>query len=171
MDLDSRQTRRLYLAGTVAFPTPFPTAGSISIEDGSLFYSGVPQGTAFVVVQEESGRTRAAIRLVREDDVAAIFFPGVWVETEGKSVFRFAKQADDLEQGEWFLNPEINADQISERFSINVRSRDSGARGIAFVPEHLPLMTINERAETAGSAGELSTRWIDKMGCDCPCRW
>jgi hypothetical protein len=39
MDLDLRQTRRLYLAGTVAFPTPFPSSGIISFEAGHLKYT------------------------------------------------------------------------------------------------------------------------------------
>ena len=78
MDLDCRQTRRLYLAGTVAFPTPFPSNGIISFESGNLKYAaGEPAKVkVWVVVQEYSHRDRTIIRAILQEDVAAIFIPG-----------------------------------------------------------------------------------------------
>ena len=78
MDLDYRQTRRLYLAGTVAFPTPYPSSGIISFESGNLKYAaGEPAKVkAWVVVQEYSHRDRTIIRAILQEDVAAIFIPG-----------------------------------------------------------------------------------------------
>ena len=66
MDLDYRQTRRLYLAGTVAFSTPYPSSGIISFEAGNLKYAaGEPaKAKAWVVVQEYSHRDRTIIRAI-----------------------------------------------------------------------------------------------------------
>src|SRR6476646_7953542 len=105
MDLNSRQTRRLFLAGTVALPMPFPATGVISIEDGTLLFSagGQTKPTTFVVVQENSGREPATLRVVLAQDVAAIFFPGAWgIASDQSRVFRFegGGRVEDFEQGE-----------------------------------------------------------------------
>jgi hypothetical protein len=177
MDLDVKQTRRFYLAGTVAFPTPFPSAGGISIEDGSFQFpddgdkenngekkdkennGGKKDKVTFVVVQEKSGVRQATTRVVHKSDVAAIFFPGVWVDTDEGPVFRFAERerVHDLEEGEWFLGPQIKVTKITTRLklaqrNIDITSRDSGVRGIVFVPEHRPVLTVYECAQTAGDA-------------------
>ena len=175
MDLDINQTRRFYLAGTVAFPTPFPSAGGISIEDGSFQLpvdanksnngeKKVKQNNReqtetvpFVVVQENTGLKQVTIRVIRESDVRAIFFPGVWVDTDKGRIFRFAEReyVHDLEEGEWFLGPQINAGEITRRLhlrerGIDITCRDSGVRGIVFVPENQRVVTIHESAQTAG---------------------
>ena len=97
MDLDCRQTRRLYLAGTVAFPTPYPSSGIISLEAGNLKYAaGEPaKATAGVVVQEYSHRDRTIIRAILQDDVAAIFIPG---KRKPNGKFRISRKevVDDL---------------------------------------------------------------------------
>ena len=165
MNLDSRQTRRLYLAGTVAFPTPFPTSGGISFEDGSLLRSdnGEKENVAFVVVQEKTRTEQSTIRVVRKSDVVAMFCPGYWLDTDQGRVFRFFEgdSVYDLEQGEWFLGSDINAPEISTRLKLNtdqhnvdITRRDSGARGLAFVPENSPVITITvtECTQTAGAA-------------------
>lgn len=157
MELSSTLTRRTYLAGAVAFPTPFPSAAGISIEDGERFRSarGADQNATFVIVQERSGPERATIRAVSKHDVAAIFFPGVWEDgREQGRTFRFTDQhgVHDLDAGEWFLNPDIDADAISRRLNINITRRDSGAKGIVFVPQHRPVLTITECTQTAGAA-------------------
>ena len=177
LDLDSKQTRRFYLAGTAAFPTPFPSAGGISIEEGSLLLSDdtdkVNSGekkdkenngdkrerATFVVVQEKTGLEEATIRVVRKSDVAAIFFPGVWVDTDHGPVFRFTERerVHDLEEGEWFLGPQIKAAKITtrlklDRSNVDITRRDSGVRGIVFVPEHRPVLTVSECAQAAGAA-------------------
>ena len=194
MDLDVNQTRRFFLAGTVAFPTPFPTAGGISIEDGNFQLpdnankakNGEKKGkqnngeqmetVPFVVVQENTGLKQATIRVVRESDVRAIFFPGVWVETDKGRMFRFAKReyVDDLEEGEWFLGPQINADEITRRLKLHERGiditcRDSGVRGIVFVPEHRRVVTIHECAQTAGdTAMEIRGNCMTRGNCMIP---
>jgi hypothetical protein len=169
-DLDSRQTRRLFLAGTVAFPMPFPSIGTISIEDGDLLYSpgGQSQPTTFVVVREIPGSERATLRVMQAEDVAAIFFAGGWeTSPDGSRVFRFERggRVEDFEQGEWFLNPEIDAKTIFDRLKIDVKQSDSDARGVVFVPEQRPVLTISEVTQTAGSTGELPYY----RDCECEC--
>jgi hypothetical protein len=173
MDLDSRQSRRLFLAGTVAFPMPFPATGVISIQKGNLHFShgGEPQHATFVVVQEKPGSQRTTLRVIRIEDVAAIFFPGTWQnESASKRVFHFARgdRVEDLEQGEWFLNPEIDAAKIHTRLKIHVTNQDSDARGVVFVPEHRPVLSITEVTQTAGSTGN-DMHVTDLPRCECPC--
>jgi len=195
LDLDIKQTRRFYLAGTVAFPTPFPTAGGISIEqgrfhlpdDGNKGRNGDKKNkqdngegietVPFVVVEENTGLMQSTIRVVRESDVRAIFFPGVWVDTDKGRVFKFAEEeyVHDLEQGQWFLGPQITVDNIIKRLKLDDRGtdigcRDSGVRGIVFVPEHRRVVTIHERAQTAGDAA-MKIRGDCMMRGDCMPRW
>ena len=56
MKLDYRQTRRLYLAGTVAFPSPYPSCGIISFESGNSQYAAIEpaKGKVWVIVQQYS---------------------------------------------------------------------------------------------------------------------
>jgi hypothetical protein len=177
MDLGVKQSRRFYLAGAVAFPTPFPSAGAISIEEGSLLLSGEtdrPNGgekkekeangekrerMTFVVVQEMSRIGEATIRIFRKSDVAAIFFPGFWVDTDKGKVFKFSRRnhVHDLEKGEWFLGPHVKASKITSRLkldqsNIDIADRDSPVRGMVFVPEHLPVLTVYECAQASGDA-------------------
>jgi hypothetical protein len=155
MDLDSKQTRRLYLAGTVAFPTPFPTAGGISVEMGSTSPcpGRSPDLAEFVVIQEKSDHHNSVYRVVRKEDVAAIFFPGDWKNSDRGRVFRFTKRygVRDFERGEWFLASDIDADTISKRFELDIRSRDSGAKGIVFVPRDRAVLTYKVLSQTAGA--------------------
>ena len=74
MNLDFRQTRSLCLAGTAAFPKPFPSARGISIEDGHLSYATGAREAIFVVVQEEFALEHATTRVVIKENVTAIFF-------------------------------------------------------------------------------------------------
>jgi hypothetical protein len=194
LDLDVNQTRRFYLSGTVAFPTPFPTADGISIEDGSFQLpddankwrngekkdkqnNGEQMETVpFVVVQENTGLQQATIRVVRESDVRAIFFPGVWVDTDKGRKFIFAEReyVHDLEQGEWFLGPQITAKEITGRLKLDERGtdiacRDSGVRGIVFVPEHRRVVTIHEFAQTAGDAAtDIRGNYMIRGNCMMP---
>ena len=170
MDLDIRQTRRLYLAGTVPFPMPFPSTGTISIEDGSLLIrSPVTQSarTTFVVVQDRPGGEHSTLRVIRAEDVAAIFFPGAWDNGSDQSrAFRFERggRVEDLEQGEWFLNPEIDAKTISARLNTDIARRDSDARGVVFVPENRPVLSISEVTQTAGSTCDMPAAYSDCEG-------
>lgn len=160
MQLDRRQTRHLFLAGTVAFPISFPSLGTISFEEGSLqLWRDIdPRGQLFVVVQEGYQRKQGVVRAALVEDVAAIFFAG---ERENKddpySRFRFSNsdRADSLENGEWFLDKDISVGTIEDRLKVpkdqlRIMTRASIAKGIIFVPEDRPLLT--QGISTAGDA-------------------
>jgi hypothetical protein len=168
LDLNFQQTRRLSLSGTVPLPTPFPTAENLSVEVGSVSRSksGVKENATFVVVQEKIGLDKTVFHAALKSDVAAIFFPGEWVDGELGRVFRFAEQdgVHDLDQGEWFLGPDLHAGEISRRLGVDIAHRDSGARGIIFVLETKPVLTLGDE-EIVRPAGEIQSTW---SGCD-PC--
>src|SRR6185295_8121585 len=121
MDLDYRQMRRLSLAGTVAFPMPFPTVGTIAIEDGKL--SNSPHGKIdtklLVLVREELTPERARTHIILAEWVTAIFY----FTGEGN-------QVDDFENGEWVLGSPMNADKKADKAKAGVTRRDSVRRGI-----------------------------------------
>ena len=173
LDLDVRRTRSMLLAGTAAFPMPFPSAGSISIEDGSFSFppevaklpveKGKGKGggekkkekedVTFVVVEEKPAIDGGTLRVIRQSDVTAIFFPGVWVDDK---IFRFAEPdgVRDLDEGVWFHGSEVSADRIAARLKLDnqgmdIHCRRSGVRGIVFVGDERPVLTIHERVETA----------------------
>ena len=155
MDLDFRQMRRLSLAGTVAFPMPFPTIGTISIEEGKLANSphGKVETKLLVLVREELAPERARTHIILAEWVAAIFY------FTGNG-----NQVDDFENGEWVLGCPVDADKKSDKAKTGVTHRDTGRRGIAFVQEHRPVLTMDEVAQKACSVG---TRAIGRVfGCD-----
>lgn len=168
MELNTQQTRRLFLAGTVAFPTPYPTVGGVSIELGTLTYSkDAAEEKTFVVVEEQPERTRFATRLILKRDVAAIFFPRARdADCGSDEVFKFSKKyrVDDFERGEWFLTPEICVEAIRTRLKLrdlDIDVRGGAARGVVFVYEDRPVRTVYEITEPAGSVEP--SRW----GCEC----
>ena len=172
MDLDYRQTRRLYLAGTVAFPTPYPSSGIISFESGNLKYAaGEPaKAKVWVVVQEYSHRDRTIIRAILQEDVAAIFIPGTW-KSNGKFRISRKKVVDDLEKGEWFVDSDVNSAAISARLELSngdeITSRDSKLRGIVFVAEKAPVLNISEMIETASATCDID--WPTTMQTETSC--
>jgi hypothetical protein len=151
MDLDFRQMKRLYLAGTVAFPMPFPTVGTISIEEGKLAHSphGKIETKLLVLVREELAPEHARTHVVLAEWVAAIFY----FTGEGNRV-------DDLENGEWVLGPPMKDNRASGKVKGGVIPRDSDRRGIVFVQENRPVLTLDEVAQTASSVGARPAGYI-----------
>jgi hypothetical protein len=166
MDLDARQTRRLFLAGTVAFPTPFPSTGTISFEMGSLKYSrgAEPVATAFVIVQELSRGQRFMSRAIQLEDVSAIFIPGA-KDLAGKFQISSEKCVEDFERGEWLLKPDFKEEVIRRRLDLakgdDITTRDSVLRGVVFVAEAEPVLSVAEVTTTAAEACE------EMNGCCC----
>jgi hypothetical protein len=159
LDLDYRQTRRLYLTGTVAFPTPFPSSGIISFESGNLKYAASEPAKVkdWVVVQECSHHDRTIIRAILQEDVTAIFIPGTR-KSNGK--FRISREAmvDDLEKGEWFVDSDVNSEVIRARLEQSkgeITSRDSKLRGIVFVAQDAHVLNIAEMNETASASCDI----------------
>src|SRR5262245_9836664 len=77
MDLDNRQTRLLFLAGTVSLPTPFPSVGTISFGLGSLTNSPgrKTDSKPVVVVQDRSDRAWTRTHSMLLEHVATVFIP------------------------------------------------------------------------------------------------
>jgi hypothetical protein len=109
------------------------------------------------------------LRIILAKDVAAIFFPGAWeTDSDQSRVFRFKRngRVEDFERGEWFLNPEIDAKKILDKLNSDVTRRDSDARGVVFVPENRPVLSISEVTQTAGSICDVPV----SFGCECECQ-
>src|SRR5262249_54738234 len=127
MDLDARQTRSLLLAGTIPFPAPFPTSGAISLTIGGLKHARDASSKNTELVVSGHGRDNTVERrLMRQIDVAGIFIPGVWDE---RGVFHIANApcVDNFDQGEWFLDADVNAQTIRQR--LKLRDDDDIATG------------------------------------------
>jgi hypothetical protein len=157
MDLDYRQTRRMYLAGTVAFPEPYPSCGIISFEPGESRYPARERakGKSWVVVQEYSDRVWILDRAIRQEDVAAIFVPGTW---RSNGEFRISREAvvDDFDAGEWFVDSDVTAEAITARLKLtnghDITSRHSKLRGILFVAGDAPVLIVAEMSEKASAS-------------------
>jgi hypothetical protein len=147
------------LAGTVAFPTPFPSAGTISLAVGHLTYSPCerPKDRELVIVQDQRDNRRV-VRLMLQEDVSAVLVAGTRDES---GVFRISRKprVDDLEQGEWFLDSDVNAGTIRERLNLqdadDISTPNSILRGIVFVAEDRPIIHTTEIFQTAGEDVEL----------------
>jgi hypothetical protein len=174
MKLDARQTRRLLLAGAVPFPKPYPSIGRISVERTKLVYSRLLNKLKTLIVVQEQHKSDVT-RLFVKSGVAAIFIAGAWVRVSRDGwVFRFSRQhaVHNFERGEWFLGPEISVDAIRTRLKkpkLAIDKRGNPARGIVFVYEDRPVMTVTEVVQTAGSIDPCRT---GRYCCDCdgyPC--
>lgn len=170
MDLTTKQVRRYLLAGTVGFPTPFPSVGTISIEGHRSPYPSGPRDETFVVVQENRGICHALARMILKDQVRAIFVPGeTRYDAQGNpTAFEFAhtRAPVDFDKGTWFVEQEIDAATMAKALSVNeqrIADRDtSPVRGIVFVDEHARVISFLEANETAGGASD----WFPAAGCD-----
>ena len=148
MDLTHQQTRRLFLAGKVAFPTPFPATGTLSFELGMLSYAkGAPRRrTKFVTVQQPSRGDKSVLCTILQRRVAAVFIPGRWSGAK----FRISRKkcVVDWENGEWFLGKDVSAQKVARRLRLSkaddITSRDSMLRGIVFVGEDQSVVKITE---------------------------
>ncbi len=154
MDLDARQTRNLFIAGTVAFPTPYSTTGVISLDVGQLTYSpGEPAKTNDLVISQELRSNRTVVRLMLQQHVSAIFVPGVR-DSAGKFQISDAPRVDSLERGEWFVDTDVNQATVRARLKLkpkdDISTRNSILRGIVYIAQDRPLLRINEVALTAG---------------------
>jgi hypothetical protein len=161
MQLDSRQTRRTFLTGTVSFPVPFPSAGAISFEARDLTYSEGKNTKAkdLVVVQESCHNSLTMARAVLQKHVAAIFVPGI---RGPNNRFQISQQSklDDLEKGEWFVDSDVNTDTIRSRLNWSseddITTRGSVLRGIVFTRKDAPVRSVAEVTETAEASVDIA---------------
>jgi hypothetical protein len=166
MDLDARQTRSFYLAGTVALPKPFPTLGTISFKSGQLTAAPGerPQDKNLVLVNDFQGN-RTIVRLMLQEDVAAIFVPG---ERDGRGAFQPSAHVESIDKGEWFVGSDVNAATIRARLNIaqqiDVASRNSVIKGIVFVGKDRRIFKVTEDSQAAGDDEDP-----DEFYPCCPC--
>jgi hypothetical protein len=170
MSFKNRQVRRFYLTGKVPFPMPFPSAGAISFERAKIQLS--PRGTTkeqhFVIVHEKPTNDCDVARVMRIEDISAIFFPGEFENIDDpNSRFKFspADRVEDFENGAWFFEHDIRVDLIINSLKIKeeeMAGADSSVRGIVFVPEDRPVITRSEVTQAAGA-----TSYVGRSGCDC----
>jgi hypothetical protein len=156
--LDSRQTRRLLLAGTVALPKPFPCTAVVRLEKGSLTLAcgEEPVEEWFVVIREHGDLCRAVTRRVRTSDVVALYFPGGAV-ADGDNDSADQKptdencdcSVDDLDAGLWVLQAEVNRKGVKSRLGVDLSDPASCVQAIVFVRKHAPVYTVTELAQTA----------------------
>ena len=173
VDFDARQTRRFVLAGTVAFPKPYPSIGTISFEKGSFRFSPDhdPKHEDLIVVQERSRGGRLLIRIFLRCHVAAIFVPG-GRSCEGRFRISCKKWASDPRKGEWFLESDVNLDAVRKRLDLgdaDIETRESVLRGIAYAAEHRPVLTVLEESTLAVGSRDLAMIVAGGTSAQCTC--
>src|SRR5688572_18762010 len=118
MDLSARQTRDLFSAGRVAFPTPFLTTGTISVANHQwILARGAASKLREVVTVQEYHHPKTIVRIMLQKDVSAIFIPGA---KDAAGVFQISQEhcVRDLEQGVWFVDEDVNEVEIRARLNI-----------------------------------------------------
>ncbi len=157
------------MTGVVSFPMPFPSVGAVSFEWAEVRLSpgGKVKEQFFVVVNEKPTHNCDVARVIRMDDISAIFFPGRY-EEKGDSgpqfVFSDDDRVEDFDQGEWFFEGDITGQRIAEWLHIEPGKliEKCDAKGIIFLRENRPVVTRSEVTEAAGA-----TFYHPKSGCDC----
>ena len=150
MELENGKLRAMHLAGTVALPLSYSTTGEIWFEKRELKYRTMTRKVDLIYVYEKDSHDQESTRFVLNEHVEAIFFSGTKEGRGSSSTFRFANEACDPDKGAWFLGPDVNAKTIKEVLKIDIYRRDSGARGIIYVPEIKAVYSMDEWAQTAG---------------------
>lgn len=175
MDLSPQQARRFFLSGTVAFPTPFLSSGIISFETNN-WTLGVGQpalATSFVVVQEVAAGAGTIVRVIKQEDVAALFVPGEMVGSE----FEVSNSAtiDNLEQGLWFYNTKVDVEAIQQAIKpkpdTSFLNRSSSLRGIAYVQAGAQIWNVAEIPATAAESCHIDWPEPEIGRISCLCRW
>lgn len=175
MDLSPQQARRFFLSGTVAFPTPFLSSGIISFETNN-WTLGVGQpalATNFVVVQEHAAGDRTIVRVIKQEDVAALFVPGEMIGSQFE--VSNSPTIDNLEQGLWFYNTKVDVEAIQQviqpKPDTSFHNRTSSLRGIAYALASAQIWNIAEIPSTAAESCDID--WPDPhVGrISCVCRW
>ena len=168
MKIKNRQVRRLYLTGTVAFPMPFPSVGDISFERADIDFSpGSRRNQHFLVIQERPTHDSEVERVIRMEDISAIFFPGHSERSDdggSRFVLSESDRVENFDNGEWFFGEDVRVARIAGW--LNVKEDDLFAegftiRGMVFVPEDRPVTTRSEVTEAAGATRSPTS------GCDC----
>ena len=130
-------TASLYLPGTVALPSPFPTVGTVWLpREGFANLPELPNGTVLVAIQSTARPHTTIVRYVRADLIAAIF------------VLKKASAAEESvvnwQEGDWHYAPHTDITKILAK----------PRRAIVYVPEQAPVMTQAVFGATAAESAE-----------------
>jgi hypothetical protein len=141
----------LYLPGTVALPSPFPTVGRIWLPQTDMErMPGIVNGTDLVAIGNLVPPTSSIVRYILIEHISAIFLlsdpaNGDWSEPL------------DWNKGSWLYSPNVGV----VRDAVGPHSR-----AIIYVPESAPVMTQWVFGATAADSAE----YRGTMGggrCDC----
>jgi hypothetical protein len=157
-DFDPLETRRMYLAGTVPFPTPFPTAGTVTIEDSKLSFQVLGEVEKPTLIVEDPVRfDNKVVRTVFLKDVAAIFKPDA--ACDGELADPCSKTCVDFEKGQWFLADEVD------------HARNSGKPfpGIVFIAADASVLSRIDLTLSAEETSLLDLPSPVLVRCGCLC--
>jgi hypothetical protein len=140
-------TGSLYLPGTVALPSPFPTLGTVWLPPADFAnLPDLPERTVLVAIQTKVRPHTTIVRYVRANVIAAMFVLNDPDAAEESVV--------NWETGNWHYAPEV--DEIRKVFA-------KPRKAILYLPENAPVMTQSVFGATAAESAEyLGHLW----GCD-----
>ncbi|HEV2972392.1 MAG TPA: hypothetical protein VGY55_20635 [Pirellulales bacterium] len=128
----------LFLPGTVALPSPFPTVGTVWLPSPDFeCMPGISKGTELIAIGKSTPPSASIVRYVRVEHVAAIFLL--------HDTCAEATDAVDWKHGNWLYKP--SSDDL--RRELAARSR-----AIVYVPENAPVMTQAVFGATAAESAE-----------------
>lgn len=157
-DLDPLETRRMYLAGTVPFPTPFPTVGTVTIEDSKLSFQVLEEvKTPTLIVEDPVRFDNKVVRTVFLKDAAAIFVPDA--ADDGEPSDPCSKTCVDFGKGKWFLGEEVD------------RARNEGKPfpGIVFVAADASILSRIDVTLPAEETILIDLPSLVQVRCGCLC--
>jgi hypothetical protein len=137
-------TGSLYLPGTVALPSPFPTLGKVWLPPKDFAHlPGLPEKTVLVAIQAMVRPHTTIIRYVRAEFIAAMFVP--------EKEYAAGDSVVDWEEGKWHYAPDVHDLLAKPRHAI------------VYLPESAPVMTQSVFGATAAESAE---HLADLWGCD-----
>jgi hypothetical protein len=105
-DFDPLATRRMYLAGTVPFPAPFPTVGTVTNKNSKLVFPVLGEVAKPTLIVEDPVRfDNKVVRTVFLKDVAALFVPEA--AEDNCCTDPCGKASVNFEKGKWYLGEEV----------------------------------------------------------------
>jgi hypothetical protein len=136
----------LFLPGTVALPSPFPTVGHIWLQSAKQMSGLEHEETELVGIGVSIPPTTTIVRYVQVKFVSAIFLLNKPYDAEGSAPI-------DWSHGTWLFPPKLHEGLAKT------------SRGIVYVPESAPVMTQRVVGQTAAESAEhFSIQW---SRCDC----
>jgi hypothetical protein len=128
----------LYLPGTVALPSPFPTVGTVWLPPpDSEHIPGLNKGTEVLAIGALAPPHSTIVRYVRTQFISAMFLLNERSDAEEFVV--------NWKHGKWLYTPSY--EDLREKLA-------SKNRAIVYVPESAPVMTHTVFGATAAESAE-----------------